>query len=102
MKKASLILATLVAAAPLASIPQSAFAAEAPGKAVDQAEVQARQVWRETMHDLSAPESGCFHASFPSTRWEQVECAEPSGYRSARPTETVGNGFDVEIGRAHV
>ena len=77
----------------------SAFAADAPGKAVDQAEVQARQVWRETMHDLSAPESGCFHASFPSTRWEKVECGAPSTYRSALPTtrrgeQTVGNGSD--------
>jgi hypothetical protein len=91
MTKASLILA-LVAAAPLASIAQSAFAAEAP---VDQAEVQARQVWRETMHDLRAPESGCFHAAFPSTQWEKVECDEPSAYRSAPPRDTVGNGFDV-------
>jgi hypothetical protein len=77
----------------------SAFAAEAPDKAVDQAEVQARQVWRETMHDLSAPESGCFHASFPSTQWEKVECAAPSAYRSALPTtrrgeQTLGNGSD--------
>jgi hypothetical protein len=73
----------------------SAFAAEAPDEAVDQAEVQARQVWRETMHDLSAPESGCFHASFPSTRWEKVECeAAPPAHRSTLPA-TVGNGFDV-------
>jgi hypothetical protein len=73
----------------------SAFAASAPGTAVDQAEVQARQVWRETMHNLSAPESGCFHASFPSTRWDKVDCDVPSGYRSALPDQTVGNGFDV-------
>jgi hypothetical protein len=77
----------------------SAFAAEDPDKAVDQAEVQARQVWRDTMHDLSAPESGCFHASFPSTQWEKVECAAPPAYRSALPTakgskQTAGNGAD--------
>jgi hypothetical protein len=77
----------------------TAFAAEPNGKAVDQAEVQARQVWRETMHDLSAPESGCFHASFPSTRWEKVECAAPPANRSGIPTikggaQTVGNGAD--------
>jgi hypothetical protein len=77
----------------------SAFAAEAPGGAVDPAEVQARQTWSQTMHDLSAPETGCFHASFPSTRWDKVECAEAPGYRSARPAskggQTVGNGYDV-------
>jgi hypothetical protein len=94
MNKASFILAMLVAAAPLASIAPSAFAAEAPGETVDQAEVQARQVWRETMHDLSAPEAGCFHASFPSTQWEKVECDAPSARRSAVPN-TVGNGYDV-------
>ena len=71
MTKASLILA-LVAAAPLASIAQSAFAAEAP---VDQAEVQARQVWRETMHDLRAPESGCFHAASSGRTAGHNRCA---------------------------
>jgi hypothetical protein len=78
----------------------SAFAAEAPGKALDPAEVQARQVWRETMHNLDAPASGCFHAAFPSTQWEEVACAAPSGYRSAIPktkdgVQTTGNAFDV-------
>ncbi len=87
--------ASLLSVVPLSS----AFAAEAPGEAADQAEVQARQVWRETMHDLSTPESGCFHAAFPSTRWEKVECDAPSAYRSALPTtkrggQTVGNGID--------
>jgi len=72
----------------------SAFAAEGSGTAVDPAEVQALQVWRETMHDLSAPESGCFHAAFPSTEWEKVECDAPSAYRPV-PRETVGNGYDV-------
>ncbi len=89
-------LLSLAAVASLLSVVPlpSAFAAEATGEAVDQAEVQARQAWRETMHDLSAPENGCFHAEFPNTRWEKVECDAPSAYRSA-PRETVGNGYDV-------
>lgn len=65
---------------------------------LDPAEAQARQAWRQTMHVLPTPASGCFHATFPDTQWEEVECGEPSGYRSALPTSgvplTVGNGHD--------
>ena len=73
--------------------------AQSADEAVDQAEVQAREVWRGTMHEISAPGEGCFHASYPSTQWEQVECAEAPGYRSALPKpgnreQTVGNGYD--------
>jgi hypothetical protein len=79
----------------------SAFAAEAP----DQAKVQARQVWRETMHALPTPASGCFHAAFPDTRWDQVECEAPPSYRSAVPksigAQTVGNGFDYVAQAPH-
>ena len=58
---------------------------------------QQHEVWRQSMHHTPAPQEGCFHASFPSPKWEKVECAEPSAYRSARPdlrTQTVGNGYD--------
>jgi hypothetical protein len=69
-----------------------------PDKALDPAEAQARQDWRETMHALPAPASGCFHASFPNTQWEEVECEAPSVYRSVPPTGigplTAGNSAD--------
>jgi hypothetical protein len=60
---------------------------------------QAHATWREVMHHVSAPMEGCFHASYPNTQWEKVECAAPPGYRSALPkppnrAETVGNGYD--------
>jgi hypothetical protein len=66
------------------------------------AEAQARQTWRETMHHVSTYDTGCFHASYPSTQWEQVECGGVPTYRSALgkltgnvQTETVaGNWFD--------
>ena len=76
-----------------------AFAGQSGDEAVDQAELKAREVWRETMHQISAPSEGCFHASYPSTQWEEVKCAPAPGYRSAlhRPAsseQTVGNGYD--------
>ena len=80
----------------------SAFAVQA-GEALDQNEAQARETWRATMHQLSVPGEGCFHASYPSTQWEAVECAPAPGYRSALPLpaenrlETVGNGSDFVV-----
>jgi hypothetical protein len=75
------------------------LAAQTGDVATDSLESQAREVWRATMHQASAPENGCFHASYPNTQWEKVECAAPSAYRSALPDviggeQTAGNGFD--------
>ena len=68
--------------------------------------MQARNVWRQTVHQTSAPEVGCFHASFPSTAWEKVECGAAPAYHSVRVTAdaarvategtpaVIGNGSD--------
>lgn len=53
--------------------------------ALTPAEVQARMAWQKTMHNTRAPKQGCFHAAYPSTQWQEVQCAPPPGYRSARP-----------------
>ncbi len=76
--------------------------AQSRDEAVDQAEAQAREAWRETIHQISAPAEGCFHASYPSTQWEEVKCAPAPGYRSALPKpanreQTVGNGYDYVL-----
>ena len=78
----------------VAALP-SVLAAQADS-AVDRAEAQAHQAWREVMHEISPVGTGCFHASYPSTRWEKVECADAPGYRSAPPkiTQTLGNAHD--------
>jgi hypothetical protein len=86
----------------LVTVPGLTFvsAAQAGDVAVDQAELQAREAWRGTMHQLSTPGIGCFHASFPSTQWEEVECAASPGFRSALPTrreQIVGNGSDFVV-----
>jgi hypothetical protein len=68
----------------------------------DQVEAQAHESWSGTMHHLNAPGNGCFHASYPSTQWQAIECAEAPGYRSALPKptkreQTVGNGSDYVV-----
>ncbi|WP_410210187.1 hypothetical protein [Aquirhabdus sp.] len=46
-------------------------------------ETPARAAWRDNMHQLSVPEGeGCFHAAYPSTKWEKVSCVAAPGYRS--------------------
>jgi hypothetical protein len=90
-----MVVAGLVSVGPLSS----ALSAQAVDDAVDHAEAQARESWRATMHTVSAPGEGCFHASYPSTQWQQVECLEAPGYRSALPKgknreQVVGNGYD--------
>ena len=77
----------------------SVLMAQSSDVATDTFESQAHAAWRVTMHQTTAPEKGCFHASYPSTRWESVECAAPPAYRSALPQfrdheQTLGNGSD--------
>jgi hypothetical protein len=88
--------AALVNLAPLSSLAQTS------DEAVAHTEEQAREAWRAGMHAISAPREGCFHASYPSTIWQEVECAPAPGYRSALPTgrnreQIVGNGYDYVV-----
>jgi hypothetical protein len=55
-------LATAVAASVWASAPES----------------MAPDIWRTFMTHHSAEAEGCFHASFPNTTWERVDCQEAS------------------------
>jgi hypothetical protein len=73
------------------------------------AEEWAREAWRATMHEISAPGEGCFHGSYPILAWERVECAPAPSWRSARPKakerlEIVGNGGDyvAQAPKGHV
>jgi hypothetical protein len=79
---------------------QPALSAEATQGPVDP-EAMARENWGAVMaHSPAAPE-GCFHASYPSFVWEQVECnvAQPRVHPVRRqPTQggedVTGNGND--------
>jgi hypothetical protein len=66
-------------------------AAQASKENTSPTAVKARKEWRKTMHHTPAPREGCFHASYPSTQWQTVQCAPAPGYRSARP-----RGFNPE------
>ena len=86
------VLASYVGVAPLSF-------AQAGDEIAIPAEAQAREAWRATMHQTAAPEEGCFHASYPNTRWQRTECAPAPGYRSALPRarnreQIAGNGYD--------
>ncbi len=69
----------------------SLLAAQAGDVAADNAEAQARQAWRLTMHHAGVSDTGCFHASYPNTQWEKVECAPAPSHRSVRPKHTAGD-----------
>jgi hypothetical protein len=78
--------------------------AQSSDEAVNRFEEQAHETWRGIMHQVEVPGKGCFHASYPSTQWEEVVCAPVPGYRSALPRtqdgkreQTVGNGYDYVV-----
>lgn len=80
----------------VSSLPRIAAAQSAPFS-YEQYLEQQHEAWRQTMHHTPAPQEGCYHASYPRTAWERVDCVAPPAYRSARPdlrTQTVGNGYD--------
>jgi len=56
--------------------------------------------WRAIMKHVPTPDTGCFHASYPSVVWESVDCTigSPHAPTRVKPTdgtpEVVGNGND--------
>jgi len=57
------------------------------------------EAWHVTMHHTRAPRVGCFHASYPATQWQEVKCAPPPGWRSAKPRIRKGvQGGHVQVG----
>ena len=71
------------------------LSAEAKREITRPEEGKARETWAKTMHQTRAPKAGCFHASYPSTKWQEVPCAPPNGYRSARPRSRKLNHAEV-------
>jgi hypothetical protein len=43
------------------------------------------EAWAKTIHHTHAPKVGCFHVTYPSTQWQEVQCAPPNGWRSGLP-----------------
>jgi len=68
-------------------------------KIINPIEIQARKTWQKTMHHTPAPKPGCFQALFPSTQWQEVECAPRPAYRSAKPMRRfLKEGGHEEVG----
>lgn len=67
---------------------------------VEQSDAQSREGWRKTMSRVKLPKKGCFKASYPTTKWEEVPCGSPSPYpnQTARGSypDAVGAGTDYE------
>jgi hypothetical protein len=92
----ALVIKSILIAAGLAAAAASASATDAPqgliadssntaaGTHVTDSESVAQAKWRELMVRNPAPAPGCFHASYPNTVWERVDCK--IGQPRVRPT----------------
>jgi hypothetical protein len=66
-------------------------------------ESMAPDAWRTFVTHHPAPEEGCFHASYPSTAWEKVDCQEvqtnvhPKHISRAGGPEVAGSGDYVAL-----
>ncbi|MGC1550485.1 MAG: hypothetical protein WA777_18340 [Rhodanobacter sp.] len=102
--------AGLVSAAcvPAAFAAQSAdFSTQAPSEQVGPIEAVARLAWRGDMAQIATPSEGCFHASYPSVIWKQVECKQVTPRAHPVPRrivfgqqQTAGNGNDYTLNSA--
>jgi hypothetical protein len=86
----------ILAAAGLATaVAASAWAADGTD-----AEAAARANWRTFLMQNPAPEEGCFHASYPDTTWEKMDCElgqprfHPMPRKPEGDLEIVGDGND--------
>jgi hypothetical protein len=71
----------------------------ADGSLAPAALTAAQTAWSETVSAAPSTEAGCFHVSYPSTTWENVECGQAPSPSAPPPSasggsETVGNGAD--------
>jgi len=98
----------LIAAGLAAAVAAPAWSADLPDAVARQSagtkllpEAAARAQWKTTMKRNETPGEGCFHAAYPSTSWEKVECKPLEArahtehrHRTADEAEIVGNGND--------
>jgi hypothetical protein len=65
---------------------------------VNDAEAHNQQTWQEAIAQTEVPEGGCFHASYPSLTWNEIECTVapniPIGLPDVQIGNVVGNGND--------
>jgi hypothetical protein len=73
------VLAAVGARAQPSAAPASPPAALAAPEDFSAPEARARQLWRRDMAKKSAPASGCYSATFPSTEWRSAPCSTAPG-----------------------
>jgi hypothetical protein len=54
--------------------------------------------WEKTIHSTPAPKGGCFKAVYPSTKWEEVQCAPPPKLHNVRPRRIKKPGEIAAVG----
>jgi len=77
----------------------AALVATGFAQAVNDAEARDQENWREAIVQTAVPAQGCFHATYPSLKWNEVECvvAPNIPYRPrshGQVGQTVGDGHD--------
>jgi hypothetical protein len=73
-------------------------AREAAAQTKREPTVPQRETWRRAIVRIPRPKKGCFVASYPETKWREVQCVTPPNRpypprQGIRP-QTVGNGAD--------
>jgi hypothetical protein len=85
-------------AAGVLSAASFAFAGDTVDRTEARTAARNQEAWREAIAQTEVPAEGCFHASYPSLEWSQIECSVAPNvpYRPRRGPigETVGNGDD--------
>jgi hypothetical protein len=96
--KQTIHLSQIARIAVTAAILSVALLPTAFAQAADDSEARNQEAWREAIVHSIVPGEGCFHASYPSLEWGQVECTVapniPYRPRTGRISQTVGDGND--------
>ena len=84
------VIAAVVLSAALLSLAVTALAAD---------DAAALAQWRDTIAQAKVQAGGCFEASYPSVKWNKVECVQAPNIRfvprsGQRRGPTVGDGYD--------
>lgn len=90
-----MLLKTTVIAVSLGMVFGVAFAQARPP-----ASVSALRAWHQEMRRLAPPETGCFHASYPSVKWIWNKCNK-TNYRSTPHFTKTGNAGQYIVGNGN-
>jgi hypothetical protein len=87
----TLYVARIAMAASLAMVLSLSCAYASP--VADDAEAQAQEAWRESIAQSDVQAEGCLYATYPSTEWLKVPCAEPKAVPAAPRIRAASRGI---------